>query len=178
MTWLQRSQQLSSIWTRKSPRRSACQQAEAPQSSQMVMKGVVIAAGDVAAAETAAELNLDATESRLQCLPSGRGTTVVTNDHERRSHCRRRRCCSGKQQLSSIWKRKSPRSSACQQAEAPQSSHTIMKAAAIATGDVAAAETAAELNVDAKEPTSQCLPAGRGTAVVTNDHERRSHCRR
>ena len=48
----------------------------------MIMKGVVIAAGDVAAAETAAELNLDATEFRLQCLPSGRGTTAVTNDHD------------------------------------------------------------------------------------------------
>ena len=35
----------------------------------------------------------------------------------------------------------------------------IMKGATIAAGDVAAAETAAELNLDAKEPTSQCLPA-------------------
>ena len=53
-----------------------------------------------------------------------------------------------------------------------------MKGAAIAAGDVAAAEPAAELNLDAKEPAPQCLPAGRGTTAVTNDHERRSHCRR
>ena len=59
-------------------------------------------------------------------------------------------------QLSSIWKRKSPPRSACQQAEAPQPSQMIMKGAAIAAGDVAAAEPAAELNLDAKEPTSQC----------------------
>ena len=46
-----------------------------------------------------------------------------------------------------------------------------MKGVAIAAGDVAAAETAAELNLDAKEPAPQCLPAGRGTVVVTNDHD-------
>ena len=46
-----------------------------------------------------------------------------------------------------------------------------MKGATIAAGDVAAAEPAAELNLDAKEPTSQCLPAGRGTTVVTNDRD-------
>ena len=59
---LQQTQQLSSMQTRKSPPRSACQQAEAPQPSQMIMKGATIAAGDVAAAEPAAELNLDAKE--------------------------------------------------------------------------------------------------------------------
>jgi hypothetical protein len=29
-----------------------------------------------------AELNPEAKEPKLQCLPSGRGTTVVTNDHD------------------------------------------------------------------------------------------------
>ena len=43
----QQTQQLSSMQTRKSPPRSACQQAEAPQPSQMIMKGVAIAAGVV-----------------------------------------------------------------------------------------------------------------------------------
>ena len=33
----------------------------------------------------------------------------------------------------------------------------IMSGVAIAAGDVAAVETAAELNLDAKEPASQCL---------------------
>ena len=57
--------------------------------AQMTMKGAVIAAGDDAAADTAAELNADAKEPAPQCLPAGRGTTAVTNDHERRIHCRR-----------------------------------------------------------------------------------------
>jgi hypothetical protein len=43
---------------------------------------VVISAGHAAAAEATAELNLEAGEPKLQCLPSGRGTTAFTNDHD------------------------------------------------------------------------------------------------
>ena len=39
------------------------------------------------------------------------------------------------------------------------------------TGDAAAVIAAAGLNLEAKEPKPQCLPAGRGTAVVTKDHD-------
>ena len=47
--------------------------------------------GDAAAVDAAAELNSEAREPKLQCLPSGRGTTVATNDHDgcRRSSSRR-----------------------------------------------------------------------------------------
>ena len=55
----------------------------------MIMKGVAIATGDATTVETASELDLDANEHAPQCLPAGRGTAVVTNDHEKRSHCRR-----------------------------------------------------------------------------------------
>ena len=44
--------------------------------------GVAIAAGDAAAVDAVTELNLEAKEPKLQCLPSGRGTTAVTNDHD------------------------------------------------------------------------------------------------
>jgi hypothetical protein len=59
-------------------------------------------------------------------LPTGRGTTVVTNDHD---------------------------------------------GVAIAAGDATTVVAAAGLNLEAKEPESQCLPTGRGTTVVTNDHD-------
>ena len=42
---------------------------------------------------------------------------------------------------------------------------------AIATSDVAAVSSAAELHLEAKKPAWQCLPSGRGTAVVTSDHD-------
>ena len=38
--------------------------------------------GDAAAVVAAAELNPEAKEPELQCLPSGRRTTVVTDDHD------------------------------------------------------------------------------------------------
>ena len=42
---------------------------------------------------------------------------------------------------------------------------------AIATSDVAAVSSAAELYLEAKKPAWQCLPSDRGTAVVTSDHD-------
>ena len=42
---------------------------------------------------------------------------------------------------------------------------------AIATSDVAAVSSAAELHLEAKKPAWQCLPSGRRTAVVTSDHD-------
>jgi hypothetical protein len=44
--------------------------------------GVASVAGDAAAVDAATELNPGAKEPKLQCLPSGRGATVVTNDHD------------------------------------------------------------------------------------------------
>ena len=41
---------------------------------------------------------------------------------------------------------------------------------AIAAGDAAVVDAAAELNTGAKKPKLQCPPSGRGTTAATNDH--------
>ena len=55
-------------------------------SSEAAVAPTSIAGWDViclaAAVDAASELNPEARELKLQCLPSGRGTTVVTSDHD------------------------------------------------------------------------------------------------
>ena len=72
---------------------------------------------------------------------------------------------------SSIWKRRSPCSSACCPAEALRVVTIDHDDVIIATGDGAACAAGAELDLEAKEPMQQCVLSSRGTVGVASDHD-------
>ena len=101
----------------------------------------------------------------MQCLPSGRGTTVVTSDHDGVA------IAAGDAAAVVAAAELNPEAKEPELQCLPSGRGTTVvtddhDGVAIAAGDAAAVVAAAELDPEAKEPELQRLPSGRGTTVV------------